>query len=131
MIGVDTNVLLRAVMVDDREQTPRAQKVLSARSRDSPAVINSVVLAEFVWSLRSHYRAPRAEIAGILRDMIASEAYVFVDRDAVLDALHDYENGVGGFTDRLIAEINDRQGCETTLTFDAEAAEKPPFSPVP
>jgi predicted nucleic-acid-binding protein len=131
MIGVDTNVLLRAVMLDDAGQAGRAQDVLVRCSAAEPALINSVVLAEFVWSLRSYYKMPRAEIAEILRDMVASEAYAFTEREAVLDALHDYENGIGGFTDRLIAESNFRHGGEPTLTFDAEAARRPPFAPVP
>lgn len=128
MIGIDTNVLLRAVMVDDRSQARKAQLFLKARSRSEPALINSVVLAEFVWSLRAHFRVPRPEIASILRDMVSSESYEFSDRGAVLDALHSYENGIGDFTDRLIAEINDRVGCSATFTFDAEAAKHSPFS---
>ena len=127
MIGVDTNILLRAVMADDAEQSPRAEAFLSARTRDDPAMINSVVLAEFVWTLREHFELPRAEIVGILRDLVSSEAYEFVDRGAVLEAFHSYENGIGSFTDRLIAEINDRNGCRATATFDGGAMKRPPF----
>jgi len=34
----------------------------------------------------------------------------------VLRAFSRYESGVGDFTDRLIAEINDANGCTVTMT---------------
>lgn len=131
MIGVDTNVLLRAVMNDHPRQAARARAFLAGRSAGQPAVVNSVVLAEFVWSLRSAFRMPANEIAAIVRDMVESSAYRFPDRNAVLRALFDYESGVGAFTDRLIAEINDQDGCVATVTFDDDAARHLPFAAMP
>lgn len=131
MIGIDTNVLVRAVVLDDADQARRAKRWLEVRDPDDPAFVNPVVVAEFVWILRSIYRVPRRAIAEILRDMIESSAYIFGERRAVLRALFDYENGVGQFTDRLIAEINDTHGCSATVTFDSDAAKEPPFRPIP
>lgn len=128
MIGTDTNVLLRAIMSDDARQSEQARAFLSARTRDSPAVVNSVVLAELVWSLRRSFELPRPEIASILRDMASSDAFHFIDRTAVVRALSSYESGLGQFTDRLIAEINETHGCPTTVTFDKPASKRPPFS---
>lgn len=131
MIGIDTNVLVRAVVLDDPGHGSRATRFLAARTADDPAYVNPVVTAELVWVLRSKYRMPRATIAEILRDMIESSGYVFGERRAVLRALFDYEAGIGQFTDRLIAEINDAHGCARTLTFDAGAAKRPPFARMP
>jgi predicted nucleic-acid-binding protein len=131
VIGLDTNVLVRAVVLDDAEQADRAVRFLRDRSAVDPVFVNPVVAAELVWVLRAVYRMPRRTIVGILRSMIESAAYTFGERDAVVRAFHDYENGVGAFTDRLIAEINDSRGCTTTVTFDADAAKVPPFSPMP
>jgi predicted nucleic-acid-binding protein len=131
VIGVDSNVLVRAVVVDDARQANRAARFLQARDDSDPAFINPVVLAEFVWVLRAVYRMPRDEIVGILRSMIESDAYALGEREAVLRAFRDYETGVGNFTDRLIAEINDSHGCAGTVTFDADAAKLAPFSLVP
>jgi len=131
VIGLDTNVLLRALMDDDPADTPRAKTFLAGLTNEVPGVVNTVVLAELVWSLRTAYAMPRAEIAGILRDMTESGAYAFENRDAVLRALHDYEGGSSSFTDRLIAEINEELGCTATVTFDQGALPHPPFVPVP
>jgi len=131
MIGIDTNVLVRAVIGDDAQQAAHAARFLRARDETNPAFINPVVAAEFVWVLRAAYRMPRHVIVDILRAMIESAAYAFGEREAVLRAFHDYESGVGDFTDRLIAEINDANGCTATVTFDTEAAKIPPFAPIP
>ncbi len=131
MIGVDTNVLVRAVVVDDAQQAERAARFLRARDEFNPAFINPVVLAEFVWVLRAVYRMPRRVIVDILRAMIESAAYAFAERGAVLRAFHDYEAEVGNFTDRLIAEINDAHDCTATVTFDDEAAKTPPVASMP
>ena len=51
MIGLDTNVLLRLFVEDDPAQTrPRAPPV-DAATADEPCLVNSVVLAEFAWTL--------------------------------------------------------------------------------
>jgi predicted nucleic-acid-binding protein len=131
MIGVDTNVLLRAIMSDDPRHSPRSRSFLAGRTADDPAVVNAVVLAELVWSLRAAYGMSRPAIAGILRDMVESRSYRFQNRTSVLRALYDYEAGTGAFTDRLIAEINDELGCRSTVTFDQHAQRHPPFAAVP
>jgi predicted nucleic-acid-binding protein len=117
-------------MSDDESQTPKAQRFLRERSRDDPALVNHVVLAELVWSLRSHYEMPRDRIAAVLNGLVQSEAYEFPDRPAVLAALQDYVDGIGGFTDRLIGELNERGGCRATVTFDKRAAKLAPFSAI-
>jgi predicted nucleic-acid-binding protein len=131
MIGLDTNVLVRAVVFDDAGQADRAVRFFRNRSVDDPVFVNPVVAAELVWVLGAVYRMPRTAIVGVLRSMIESAAYTFGERDAVVRAFHDYESGVGNFTDRLIAEINDSHGCATTVTFDAAAAKFQPFSAMP
>lgn len=128
MIGVDTNILLRAVMEDDAVHTPIAQRFLAQRNAASPAFVNTVVLAEFVWSLRVAFDLPREQILPVLRRMIESEAYAFEAREAVLQAYQDYESGIGAFTDRLIGELNELRGCDRTVTFDKGAAARPPFA---
>ncbi len=121
MIGIDTNVLLRAVAADDTIQSPIARRFLDERSGKSAAVINAVVLVEFVWTLKSKYRATKTEIAGILTDILASPGFIVLERNSALQALELYRDGEGFFTDTFIARINSNVGCETTVTFDKGA----------
>ena len=64
MIGIDSNILLRAIANDDTTQSPLARDFLSSLSASGPGVVNSVVLAEDRrpdWLLRtSRLRPPDA-----------------------------------------------------------------------
>jgi predicted nucleic-acid-binding protein len=128
LIAIDTNVLLRAVMADDPVNTVLAQDLLGKRTSEDPAYINVVVLAEFVWSLRVSFKLAHPQIEAILRGIIESDAFVLQHRAAVLQAFLDFEEGIGAFTDRLIAELNLGGGCEATMTLDRAAAKNPPFA---
>jgi predicted nucleic-acid-binding protein len=128
LIGVDTNVLLRAAVRDDPAQSGLARRFLQDRSSTDPAVVNVVVLAELVWVLRSKYRAGRQEIAAFLEAIASSDAYMLTSRDAVLNALQDFKEGLGEFTDVLIAELNRAAGCRATVTFDRDAPQQAGFS---
>ncbi|MFG1237964.1 type II toxin-antitoxin system VapC family toxin [Xanthobacter autotrophicus DSM 597] len=128
MIGLDTNVLLRAVADDDPAQSALARDFLMARSVDDPAVVNAVVLAELVWVLRAKYRASRAEIVSILDDLVGNPVFVILHRESVLVALQDYREGIGGFTDVLIAQLNAAAGSPTTMTFDKGAPDQSGFT---
>ena len=45
MIGLDTNILLRATTQDDPLQSPKARKIIKALSSDRPGYVNLLVLA--------------------------------------------------------------------------------------
>lgn len=128
MIGIDTNILLRAVLDDDARQSPVAKAFLAARTPDDPAVINSVVLAEFVWVLRRRYKTDPTEIASLLADIASAASIRILDGDAFIGALQDYRDGVAGFTDSLLARINGAAGCTSTVTFDEDAPSGAGFS---
>lgn len=128
MIGIDTNILLRALADDDKKQSPRAQAFLLERTIDDPAVVNAVVLAELVWVMRTKYKSSRDEVVAILDDLLCNPAFVILERESVLAALQDYREGIGGFTDVLIAQINSAAGCGTTVSFDKGAPTQSGFT---
>jgi predicted nucleic-acid-binding protein len=128
MIGLDSNVILRAITGDDPIQSPLAQRFLTTLSSSRPGVINPVVLVEIAWTLRARHKYPKREILRHIEEFMRSSAYHIVDRDAVSEALvislrHPIE-----FADALIGEINRLVGCATTMTFDEGATEVPGFT---
>lgn len=127
MIGLDTNILLRAVLNDDPKQSPVARDILAHLTTDAPGVINSVVLAEFAWTLVRGYGYGREAVVGAIRTMLRSLSYSFTDRLAVSFALSRSEADGLNFVDALIGEINRAAGCEITLTFDVRAAKSDAF----
>lgn len=117
-IAVDTNVLVRAAVGDDPEQTDAATRIM-ARAEVLAITVSS--LCEFVWVLRSvyGYRAPKiAEAIGILlsaenveTNRASAEAGL-----AMLDAGGDFADGVIAYEGRWL-------GAETFVSFDKKAVE--------
>ena len=127
MIGLDTNILLRAVTDDDRKRSPLARRLLAQLSPDNRGVLNCVVLAEFVWTLRTGYDYERLEIVEMIEGMLRSGAYFFTDRDAVVAAVAKCGKEPLHFADALIGELNRGAGCNRTMTFDVGAGKSDAF----
>ncbi len=128
MIGLDSNVILRAVTGDDPVQSPMAQRFLATLSDTRPGVINPVVLVEFAWTLRARHKYPKREILKRVEEFMRSSAYYVVDRDAVSEALAISAQHPVELADALIGEINRLVGCATTMTFDEGASQIPGFT---
>jgi predicted nucleic-acid-binding protein len=126
MIGVDTNVLVRIFASDAAQQTASAIRVID-ESKPGQIFVNVVVLAEFAWTMRRAYKWNDDWIRHALTRIVRHPALTIQHRASVLEAITDSNTGIHLFADRLIAALNLDAGCETTVTFDREAAESPGF----
>jgi predicted nucleic-acid-binding protein len=117
-IAVDTNVLVRAAVRDDAEQTDAATKLMRRAEVVAIAVSS---LCEFVWVLRSVYRFRSAEMANAIRTVLAAEN-VETNRPAVEAGLVMLDAG-GDFADGVIAYEGRWLGGETFVSFDRKAVE--------
>lgn len=129
MIGVDTNVLLRHTLQDDAVQAPIATAFLLAAERlAEPALVNPVVLIEFVWTLMRREGFTKSDLLALMDLLAASPHVVFTDRTAICAAIADWRIGRADFPDYLIGHLNRLAGASTTVTFDVDAAAEPAFS---
>jgi predicted nucleic-acid-binding protein len=128
MIGLDSNIILRAITGDDPTQSLLARRLLDSLSTGAPAVINSIVLVEVAWTLRARHKYPKREILKHIERFMQSSAYKIIDRDAVSEALEISSRHSIEFADALIGEINRLVGCTTTVTFDEGASQAPGFT---
>ncbi|SEQ12878.1 Predicted nucleic-acid-binding protein, contains PIN domain [Devosia sp. YR412] len=126
MIGVDTNVLLRLFIQDDPNQNALVTEFFANRSTGDPAHISLVVIVELVWALGQAYKYGRDRISLVLERMLDTADIVVEAHDVVREALPHYANSKVDLADLLIAEINRRSGCTTTVTFDKDAAKRIP-----
>jgi predicted nucleic-acid-binding protein len=126
MTGVDTNILVRHFVQDDRQQAEQATRFIASRSVDDPGLVNHIVLCEMVWVLENSYRLPRESISRALEAILRSERLKVPEPQDAWTALHEYQDGAD-FADALIATVNRRLGCEQTATFDRKAARRPGF----
>jgi predicted nucleic-acid-binding protein len=122
LIGLDTNILLRATLNDDPVQSKAAQRLLKALREDERGFVNLAVLMEFFWVLRSRYKLPQARLAGVMRDLLGVEHIEFEALEVVGKALATYEGGIADFADVIIALRNRELGASRTFTFDEDAA---------
>ena len=115
-VTVDTNVLVRAVVRDDKAQAKAAIKVL----RDAELIaIAMPCLCEFVWVLRRVYDFQPADVATAIRTLLAA-ANVEMNRPAVEAGLAVLDAG-GDFADGAIAYEGNWLGGETFVSFDKNA----------
>jgi predicted nucleic-acid-binding protein len=122
MIGVDTNVLLRLVIVDDEKQNALARDFFAQRSRASPARVSLVVMAEFCWVLVRKFKFGFEQVVEVIRSMLSSDDFVIERPEIVEWAVDHYTRSKIDFSDLLIAEANRVARCAKTVTFDKDAA---------
>ena len=128
MIGVDTNVLVRYLTQDDAAQARRVDGFLSdVTNRDVRLHIDDLVLCEVVWVLRAAYRFSKSTIVDALDKVISTGLFSFEDRELLREAIADYRNGPGDFSDYVIGRRNLRTGCDNTVTFDRSLDGSPAF----
>ena len=139
MIAIDTNVLLRYLLQDDKAQS---QKAASLVTGPMPVLVTDVVLVETIWVLAGkRYGLDREAVAGVISALFEEPNIVFEDGQTVWRALNDYKKArpvkVGGkkksadFPDALIVNKAMRQArqwqqpLEGVYTFDVAAREIP------
>lgn len=132
MIGLDTNVIIRYLMQDDKKQFTYAENLIETAIRQKKIIhINLVILCEVVWVLSYHYKLGRVEISQFLDMLLHAEQIEVENRQLALSALHEYQNSQADYADCIIGFTNQFLGCTTTYTFDKKAAKLPYFTQLP
>ncbi len=121
MFALDTNVLVRYIVQDNKPQARKAAKAIEGLSADRPAFISCIVLCEINWVLKTAYKVPKIECAEALSNIISVAVFDIEWQGACLAALKQYKAGKADFSDYLIQKIAKQQGYDTVLTFDKTA----------
>ncbi|TAL84156.1 MAG: PIN domain-containing protein [Candidimonas sp.] len=116
-IAVDTNVLVRAVLLDDTKQARIAIKLLEDASL---IAISLPCLCELVWILRrGAAKLSKEDVAVTIRDLLEAENVV-MNRPAVEAGLAILEAG-GDFADGIMAYAGNWLGGDVFVSFDKQA----------
>ena len=121
MFALDTNVLVRYIVQDDKVQAGKATKIIEGLSADSPAFISCIVLCEINWVLKSTYKTSKQERLGVLQNLLSVPVFDIEQLDNCVRALKYYQDGKADFSDYLIQDISRIHGYEILLTFDKKA----------
>ena len=123
MIGLDTNVLVRYLAQDGREQARRATDLMERRlSVDEPGFISVVAMVETAWVLERAYGRSDRDVADAIELLLQAETLVVECEQEVFAAASALKDGRGAFADALIGALDARAGCTSTATFDRKAA---------
>ena len=126
MTGLDTNVLVRLLTADNREQHQLASAYVRAHcTTETPGFINRVVLVELVWVLESAYEYARDEIATAVEGVLRTSELTIENASSAWKAVAAYREGAD-FADAMIAATNEEVGAERTVTLDERAAKRIP-----
>ncbi len=119
MTGLDTNVLIRLLVGDDRKQSAAAREfVEKAVESGETLYLNRIVLAETAWVLARAYGFPRGTVADTIENILLTAEFEVEDSPLAWEALRSYREGSADFADCLIGAVNAGAGCEKTVTFD-------------
>ena len=122
MIGLDTNVVVRYLTLDDPVQVPAAVKLMDSLSEDEPGFISLVVVAELTWVLEISYNFNKASIVRVFEGLLQSKEMIIEQAELVSHALRLFAGGNAGLADYLIERTGHSAGCSHTFTFDQKAA---------
>lgn len=115
-IIADTNVLVRAVIGDDPEQTRVARRTLSSAEQ---VILGRHALCETVWVLSRRYKLSSDEISRAIVGLLNAENVV-TDSGAIEAGLRAMDAGAD-FADGVIAYEGRWLGGETFVSFDKKA----------
>ena len=122
MIGLDTNVLLRFIAQDDKQQSPMADTIIASLTKRNPGWIAVATVLEFVWAMSKSMRFPKSVVCNALDRMLALDTIVMEQETIVSLAVQQYRATRADFADCLIAASARAAGCAKTVTFDKIAA---------
>lgn len=122
LIGIDTNVLLRALLQDDLDQGEAAAAVMRSLTGGVRGLITHVTLVELYWVLSRSRQVPKDGCLDIIRLLVETEALEFEDGEGVVQALALAEDGAD-FPDALINSSMELLGTDEVVTFDRRASQ--------
>lgn len=128
MLGIDTNILVRFLVQDDKAQFDKARKLIEREVNAGRRVfVSLLVLLETEWVLRSRYEITKNEMVKTISVLLDTTDIQFEDEAAVEEALFIWKDTAAEFADCLIGIRNRKLGCRATATFDTKASRLPSF----
>lgn len=123
LVGIDTNVLLRAMLDDDEKQSPIAQDALNSLTAETPGFVTMVTLVEMYWVLTRKGGYDKESTLALFRGLVESDSLEFDDGEGVVRALALAYEGAD-FADALIHVTMELFGTTETVTFDRRASDR-------
>lgn len=116
---VDTNLFVRYLTNDDPKKADRVERLLGEAAQGKIRLITAeIVMAELVWVLESCYELTPAQIAPLIRGILATPGLEVLNSSLVEKALVPYVSFNVDFIDGYIAAVMEKQGLNRLYSFD-------------
>jgi predicted nucleic-acid-binding protein len=122
VIGLDTNVLVRYIMQDDRNQSPLATSLMESLTDEEPGFVPLAVVLELAWVLSSAYQLDRLQLVQAFEALLRTREIVLEQAEVTWRAVRAFAGSNADFADCLIERSASAAGCARTMTFDRKAA---------
>jgi predicted nucleic-acid-binding protein len=111
MIAIDTNIVVRYLVADDRKQFARATAVIESQ----PVFVCMTVVLEVEWVLRAIYRLARPAVLHALRSFAALPT-VSIENPSIFAQALDWAGQGMEFADAL--HLASASSCDAFVSFD-------------
>ena len=116
---IDTNVVLRYLLGDHPEFSPKAQVFMFDVSKGvKKAEILDVVIVECIYVMEKYYEIPKTEIVEKLSGILNFSGIVNPDKSEILEALLKYENSNIDIVDCILAACSSPE--KVVISFDKD-----------
>ena len=123
MKALDTNVLVRFLVRDDKKQAGIVYRLFKrAEGKNDPFFVPLLVVLETIWVLESVYEISREEIRTSLQELLLMPILIFEAQSALQSTLSSAQTNKIDLADLLIAHSAKLSNCDGVLTFDKKAS---------
>ena len=127
---IDTNVVLRYLLGDHPEFSPKAEAFMFDVSKGiKKAKILDVVIVECIYVMEKYYEIPKTEIVEKLSGILNFSGIVNPDRSEILEALLKYENSNIDIVDCILAVHSSPE--KIVISFDKDMKKLKAISETP
>ncbi len=123
MRGIDTNILIRFLVGDDRLQAKKVYNIFKKTEANKKQLfVPLLVILELIWVLESVYEIARSDILAAINDLMLMPILKFERQSALQKITMAALDNKYDLADLLIAHAAQNQGCEVVITFDKKAS---------
>lgn len=118
---LDANVILRFLLADHPEQSPRCRELMAhIRDGQEVVVLPEVVVSDVAWTLHSFYHWSPDRICRFVQALVVLDGVQMNRKLLVLHALHLFADLRIDFSDALIAAEMLQAGREAIYSYDRD-----------
>ena len=124
MKALDTNILVRFLVQDDKKQASTVLQLFSeAEQMNQPLYVPLLVILEVIWVLQSAYSVSRQDIIMAISNLLQMPLFEFENQSTLRHFIISANKDSYDLSDILISQAAFVANCETTLTFDKKASQ--------